>query len=105
MGQDKVVLKEVTLFANSLKKKHGVQKVILFGSYAKGTQKKDSDVDLLIVSDSFKNKKSYARAPPIHLEWTLHKPVDLLCYTSEEFEKRKHMISIVREAVQTGVEL
>ena len=32
-----------------------IQKVILFGSYAKGTQNKWSDVDVCIVSPRFKN--------------------------------------------------
>lgn len=31
-----------------LKDKYGVEKIILFGSYAKGTQKSKSDVDLLV---------------------------------------------------------
>ena len=32
----------------SLKDKYGVERIILFGSYAKGTQKKKSDIDLLV---------------------------------------------------------
>lgn len=35
-----------------------VNKVILFGSYAKGTNDKYSDLDIAIFSDSFKNKKN-----------------------------------------------
>ena len=31
-------------------REHGVKKAILFGSYAKGTARKDSDVDLLVDS-------------------------------------------------------
>lgn len=31
-----------------LKEKYGVERIILYGSYAKGTQKKKSDVDILV---------------------------------------------------------
>ena len=32
----------------SLRDQYGVERIILFGSYAKGTQKKKSDVDILV---------------------------------------------------------
>jgi len=39
--------KRLKEFANSIK----ADSVILFGSYAKGTETKESDIDLLVVSD------------------------------------------------------
>lgn len=38
--------------ANRLKEQYGAKEVILFGSYARGEQSSDSDIDLFIVSDT-----------------------------------------------------
>ena len=37
--------------------------------------------------------------------WSLKYPVDFLCYTPEEFNKLKKQITIVREAVENGIEI
>lgn len=60
-------------------KKRGVQKIGLFGSYAKGKQRKDSDVDILIEID---NKLSILDLVKIKLilEKKLKKSVDLVEY-------------------------
>lgn len=48
--------KKIDEYIEILKKdKLPINKVILFGSYAKGTQHKWSDVDLCIISSKFKN--------------------------------------------------
>ncbi len=64
------------------------EKVILFGSYAWGNPKKDSDVDLLIIKeDPTKNTREMA----IDLEKILIKrnvPLDLLVYKPEQLKKR-----------------
>lgn len=42
-------------YINQLKKEMTVNKVILYGSYAKGTATEDSDVDIAIESPDFSN--------------------------------------------------
>ena len=47
-------LNVINLYVNLLKQKGvDVSKVILFGSYAKGTAKPESDIDIAIVSSQF----------------------------------------------------
>ncbi|MBS3123906.1 nucleotidyltransferase family protein [Candidatus Woesearchaeota archaeon] len=62
-------------------KKNGVIKAGIFGSYARGEQKKNSDVDVLI---KYKNKKSLLDFVGLQqeLEDKLKKKVDLLTYNS-----------------------
>ena len=51
---DKKVLEQILDYKEILERnKIKVQKLILFGSYAKGTQKKWSDIDLCVVSPQF----------------------------------------------------
>ena len=87
------------------KKNAHVDKLILFGSAAKGKMTEHSDIDLVLVSKKFANKKRYKRPLKLYDFWTLNYPVDFLCYTPEEFEKQKNRITIVREAVLDGIEI
>jgi len=45
-----------------------VSKVILFGSYAKGTQTDDSDIDLLVVTNDNFVFKSFAQKMEVKIE-------------------------------------
>ena len=105
MGTKKSLIKDLAQFKKNLNKKIAVSKVIFFGSHATGKPKKDSDIDLLIVSKDFKQKKFRERPLGFYQYWNLDYPVDFLCYTPEEFKKLKNQITIVREAVEHGVEI
>ncbi|MBS3157320.1 nucleotidyltransferase domain-containing protein [Candidatus Woesearchaeota archaeon] len=85
--------------------KNNIEKMYLFGSMASGKTHKYSDVDLIIVSKRFKRKGILKRSPPLRMKWNLEYPVDMLCYTPEEFNKLKNQITIVREAVRNGIEI
>ena len=87
------------------KNKNHLEKMYLFGSRAWGNPHKWSDVDLLVVSKKFRGKGPLQRSPPLYLDWNLNSPVDFLCYTPEEFNKLKKQITIVREAVEKGLEI
>ena len=61
------------------------EKIILFGSYAKGNHNEDSDLDLIIVKQS--NLPKHKRGIEIRrLFYGLLIPMDLKVYTPEEFE-------------------
>jgi len=100
--------KNKTRIINELKKfkkENKINKIIFFGSRRNNKYTKYSDVDLILVSPQFRELKSYKRAPTIRLKWNLDYPVDMLCYTPEEFERRKKEPTIVREAVKGGIEI
>ena len=95
------LLKHLRLF----KEKNKIEEMYLFGSKARGKTHKWSDVDLIIVSERFRGKGNLERAPPLYMSWQLEYPVDFLCYTPEEFDKLKKQVSIVSEALKTGIEI
>ena len=82
-----------------------IDKMILFGSIAKEKAHRDSDIDLIIVSQKFRRKKSFKRSLGFYKYWNIDYPVDFLCYTPEEFNKLKKQVTIVREAVKEGIEI
>jgi len=87
------------------KENNKIEKMYLFGSMVQGRPHKHSDVDLIIVSKKFNGKGILKRSPPLHMKWKLKYPVDMICYTSKEFNKLKNQITIVREAVRNGIEI
>lgn len=86
-------------------KKFGVDKIILFGSRAGGNFRKDSDFDILVVSKKFEGKRWNERPLEIYLSWDEKEPLEILCYTPEEFNRGKKELGIVQEALKEGIEI
>jgi len=72
-------IKEIRRKVVPILKKYGVVKAGIFGSYARGEQKKRSDVDILI---KFKRAKSLLEVVGLELELKkkIRREVDLLTY-------------------------
>lgn len=96
------MLKKFKLRVN---KEMHIEKMLLFGSRAVGKTCDWSDIDLIIVSDRFKNLKFRRRSTKMYDYWDSDYPVDFLCYTIKEFNIQKKQIGIVGEAVKDGVEI
>ncbi|MBS3118546.1 nucleotidyltransferase domain-containing protein [Candidatus Woesearchaeota archaeon] len=78
-------------------------RLILFGSQAWGKPHQDSDIDLIVISNTFKHKKSFERAVELYRLWNVRYPVDFLCYTPQEFAKLSKMVTIAKEAAEKGI--
>jgi len=98
-------LKQLKKFKSKISPKYNPEKVIFFGSRVSGTLNKDSDVDLIVVSRNFNDLSVLKRSPDLYLEWDLDYPVDFLCCTPEEFNKLKDKVTIVSEAIKSGIEV
>ena len=62
------------------------QKIILFGSWARGERDSHSDIDLLIIQESsLPRPQRYAQVR--RLFWGMGLPMDILVYTPEEFAR------------------
>jgi len=92
-------------FKEDIKKNIIVDRFIFFGSRAKGNSKRYSDFDVLIVSPNFKEILWYKRPTKFYLMWKEDYPLELLCYTPEEFKRKTKKIGIVSEAIKEGIEI
>jgi len=79
--------------------------VLAFGSRIKGEGLAHSDLDLVIVSDSFRNIRWLERPGRVIEALGLTFGVDLLCYTPEEYACKREEFGVVRTACQEGVSL
>ena len=96
-----VLAAEIQSIADNLRpifNSHRVQKALLFGSWARGTQTKNSDIDLMIVVETDQPfLKRYDEFEEIYLRFP-NKEVDLLIYAPGELEAISH-----RKFIQTAL--
>ncbi len=97
------VQKIVQDYIIKLRKDIPVTKIVLFGSYAKGTTHKYSDVDLAVFSDYFEDM---SRIDGIHLLVLKAMDYDIDIepqpFTMEDYKKP---IGLVEEILKTGIEI
>ena len=86
-----------------------MEEIIIFGSAAKGEMKKDSDIDLIIVSNKYFRKDTFSIRPKLYGIWhekeKINYPVDIILFGKKEFEKEIKRISIVSEAIKEGIRI
>ena len=86
-------------FVKKLKNEYPDAEAYLFGSRAKGEELKNSDYDIIVVSEKFKKKKFIERMVDMQFLWEGKQLLESLCYTPEEFNKMKKRINIVSHAM------
>ncbi len=81
------------------------EKIILFGSRARGTAQPDSDIDLLVIARS--DQPRYRRAAPIYgVLSDILTPMDILVYSPQEVEEWSGVAqAFVTTAVRQGTVL
>jgi uncharacterized protein len=80
-------------------------KIILFGSRARGDNRPDSDYDLLIIKSGVENKRKTAqKIYRILINVDTPAGVDIIVKTPEDIEKSKDkVVSVVKEAIKEGI--
>lgn len=69
-----------------------LDKIVIFGSLAKGMQRRDSDIDVIIVSKDFRKKSLFERVELLtgigrELVKRTKKPFDIMFYSDQEWNK------------------
>ncbi len=105
MDRKEYLISKLREFALTVSERIDITKMIFFGSMATGESHKYSDIDLIIVSQSFRRVSFWKRAIALYDCWKLYYPVEFLCFTPEEFEKKTRGVKIVSEAVKECIEI
>jgi uncharacterized protein len=101
---DKTMINNIDKILNEIKDRlvpEGIEKLILFGSYAKGTPDEDSDIDLLVVTSDKLMPRNYAEKSNIYLriakkinQLRRQFPIDLIVQTHAMHQKFIELDSI-----------
>jgi len=84
-----------------------IEKVVVFGSYARNAQTVDSDVDIAVVSGDFEGKDIFQRAAMLKgLKWALAEkiplPFDIISVSSSEWNDES---SLMVEHIKSGAQV
>lgn len=94
---------KIERFLTLLKNNCNIEKVILFGSFVRGRQKRWSDIDLAIISDDFRKMNFHQRLVFLGmLAWRAKATeIEALGYTLDEY-KNATMLDFLGEIKRTG---
>ena len=85
------VLDIISHFRETLEtKKIKINKIILFGSWAKNTQIEGSDIDIVVISEDFKGKGYWERIDILSSAiYEIFEPIEAVAMTPEEWEEEE----------------
>jgi len=99
---DEVAIAEVIDFLKRRLAEDGVhvERLVLFGSRARGRADAESDIDLAVVSSDFRGKDIFERVELTRVAemdtiFKFHVPLDLILMTPEEFQSRSSPVAAV----------
>ena len=86
----KNVLDLLQEFQKALENQHvHVKKIILYGSWAHGNAHDDSDIDVVVISDSFKEKDYWERIEVLSQAiYKIFVPIEAVAMTQEEWDNK-----------------
>lgn len=96
------ILKIIERYAEETKKHFNVSSIILFGSYAKGTENEDSDIDIAIVSSDFDDVYD-CMAFLMGLTWDIDTRIEPHPIKTEDYENVT--TPFVQEVINTGIKV
>jgi predicted nucleotidyltransferase len=97
---DQVVILVKRYIAELERNKIPIRKAIIFGSYAKGDAKKESDIDVALVSEVFSGDRFEDRRKIIPLRREIDNRIEPLPFRPEDFENDG---ILAEEIKKTGV--
>lgn len=89
------VLNIISHFAKALEAQHiRPQKIVLFGSHSTGTQRPDSDIDLVVISEDFAGKDYWGRIDILSAAiFAVFQPIEAIAMTPQEWQSGDSLIA------------
>ncbi|MEM2926731.1 MAG: nucleotidyltransferase domain-containing protein [Candidatus Bathyarchaeia archaeon] len=97
----KEAIDDLKRMANKL----GIREAYLSGSYARGDWLYESDLDLIIISDIFEGKHIGERFWIVKKLFKTQISLDLLAYTSKEFDEAKGRSIILQDMLKYAIRI
>lgn len=97
---DSRIMESIKKYIEKISQYYKVEAIILFGSYAKGTENEDSDIDIAIISSDFSDIIEDG-AKLIGLTWKIDTRIEPHPITTEDYEKISN--PFIKEVINTGI--
>lgn len=99
---NKEILNSINEFIKEIKKHYNITAIILFGSYAKGTENEDSDIDIAIISDDFEDIYE-CMANLMGMTWDIDARIEPHPIKKKDFEEESDYF--IKEVINTGIKV
>ncbi len=103
--ENKKAMSLLRRFKKDIRSRYNIERAILFGSRAGDDWLFTSDVDVILVSRDFEGIPFRKRIADVLGFWDGDVDMEVLCYTPEEFRRKKNQIGIVRQAEDEGISI
>ena len=99
---DREIMESINKYIEKISKYYKIDAIILFGSYAKGTQNEDSDIDIAIISSDFKDIFD-DMADLIGYTWKIDTRIEPHPISKEDYDEIA--TPFVQEVIDTGIKV
>lgn len=96
------VMKRIEKYIDKISNYYKIETIILFGSYAKGTENEDSDIDIAIISSDF-NDMVQDGADLIGYTWGIDTRIEPHPIKTEDYKNIS--TPFVQEIINTGIKV
>ena len=96
------IMTSIERYIEEISKYYKIDAVFLFGSYAKGTNSEDSDIDIAVISSDIQDKFDDT-VKLMNLRWNIDLRIEPHPIKTEEF--RENETPFIDEVLKTGIEL
>ena len=100
---DNEIMQTIIKYVNEVSKHYKIEVIILFGSYAKGTNGEDSDIDIAVVSDNFTDDLQEERLNLMRLRRKIDLRIEPHPIRTGEFIKEEDFF--IKEIIRTGIKV
>ncbi len=99
------IKEKIKAFYVTIKDKYKVKGILIYGSYAKGTTRKDSDIDVGVIIDApSHDKRIDITADLFHESRNIDILIEPKCIFWDEYKKHDQA-SILGEIIRTGIRI
>lgn len=99
---DREIITSIKKYIEKISAYYSIDAIILFGSYAKGSQTENSDIDIAIISKDF-NDIIEDGATLIGLTWKIDTRIEPHPIPKEDFDKATN--PFIKEIINTGIKV
>ena len=105
MGEKSIneeIMESIKKYIEKISHYYKIEAIILFGSYAKGTQNEDSDIDIAIISSDF-NDIIEDGAKLIGYTWKIDTRIEPHPIKTEDYDNVSN--PFIKEVIDTGIKV
>ena len=100
---NKLIMEIVQKYVEKICENYKIEAIILFGSYAKGTQNENSDIDIAIITDDFKNDIFDEELNLMKLRRNIDTRIEPHLIRIEDFKNAE--TPFIQEVINTGIKV